>query len=244
MKNRTSRRFAAFALLPLLAVAAPVVQAETKPRAAKANPRPADEPLAPVPFSDDFSGVKLAPHWIQKYEPPQFYIENGVMVAEQTNPKHGATTRLWIPFKDVTIEFDARFDGATSFNAVIEDKSATDVTWAGHAARFSIRGDSAMVSDDIHGFYNLKYRNLPIEERRAATVGTNVTKPLPTPANDGKWHNYRFQIRGENARLYYDGKLVAEITSPGFADPNKDQFGFTVNGSKLYIDNVKVTPGS
>jgi len=190
---------------------------------------------------DDFSSGGMDARWVEKRKPAEFSVQNGVLVARQTNPDHGAVLRAQVPFRDAVMEFDARFVDGRSFNAAIEDKGASKITHAGHLARISVSGKGVSLSDDIQGKFNLEYRKLPEDQRAAKIAGTEVRKQLATPPNDGQWHRYRFEIRGDRASVFYDGQPIAELVSPGFAHPTKTQFGFTVNG-EIHFDNIRITP--
>ena len=194
-------------------------------------------------YVDQFFGSELSSAWVQGYEPVQFWVEDGHLVGRQLNPKHGATIRVFIDkTADIVFTFDAKFSGKSQFNAVMGDPDSKDYTWAGHVARFSVRAKSINLSDDIEGFMKLEHRAMPKEERAAAAAPHRSDFKTAAPLNDGQWHNYRMETRGETATLWLDGELLGELTSPGFAHPGKTRFGFTVDGEEVQFDNVVVAP--
>lgn len=201
------------------------------------------DPVGPA-YADDFSAAKLSKAWVQNYDVPQFTAENGVMVGRQINPKHGATVRVFIDkTADVVFAFDAKFSGNSGFNAVIGDPDSKKYTWAGHLARFSVRKNSINLSDDVEGFMKLEHRNMSKEDRDAAAAPHRMDMKPPAPLNDGEWHSYRLEIRGETATLFLDGTKLGELTSDGFDHPGKTRFGFTVNGgAEIHFDNLEIAP--
>ena len=70
--------------------------------------------------SDDFERTVLG-DW--KAVIPTFTVTNGVLVGRQTRDAHGSVGAVKAAFKDGVIEFKFRFEGATSFNAVCDDKA-------------------------------------------------------------------------------------------------------------------------
>ena len=201
------------------------------------------EPVGPQ-FSDDFSAGKLSSAWVQSYKEPQFVAENGTMVGRQINPDHGATVRVFInKTANVSFAFDAKFTGKGGFNAVIGDPDSANYTHAGHLARFSVRPKGINLSDDVEGFMKIAHRDLPKAERDAAAAPHRTDFKTEGALNDGEWHNYRLEIRGETATLWVDGKKLGELTSDGFDHPGKTRFGFTVNGGDaIHFDNVEIAP--
>ena len=230
MQSHRNRRRYAFASLAGLLFAGSAIAAD-------------GIPVGPS-FSDEFSGDELSDAWVQSYDVPQFTVEDGTMVGRQLNPKHGATLRVFIDkTADVVFAFDAKFSGKSNFNAVIGDPDSRDYTWAGHLARFSVRGNDITVSDDVEGFMKLQHRSLPKEERAAASAPHRTSVKPIQPLNDGEWHSYRFEIHGETAKLFVDDEMLVEFTSDGFDHPGKTRFGFTVNGTDaIYFDNVEIAP--
>ena len=194
-------------------------------------------------YVDFFSGAALSEAWEQGYEPVQFAVENGHLVGRQVNPKHGATIRVFVDkTTDVVFAFEAKFSGKSNFNAVMGDPDSKDYTWAGHLARFSVRANTINLSDDVEGFMKLEHRALPKDQRDAASAAHRTDFKPSAPLNDGAWHSYRMETHGETAKLYVDGELLGELTSPGFKHPGKTRFGFTVNGEEVRFDNVVVAP--
>lgn len=194
-------------------------------------------------YVDQFFGTQLNSAWVQGYQPVQFAVEDGNLVGRQLNPKHGATIRVFVDkTDDMVFTFDAKVSGKSTFNAVIGDPDSNNYTWAGHVARISVRAKSINLSDDIEGFMKLDHRKLPKEARDAASAAHRKDLKLAAPLNDGQWHNYRMETRGQTARVWLDGQMVGELTSPGFAHPGKTRFGFTVDGEEVRFDNVVVAP--
>ena len=199
-------------------------------------------------FEDDFEGREtLGDGYINKDKSGKAWtIKNGVLFANQVNPKHGCVMRKAMKFDDLDVEFDFRFNGGKRFNFVVDDKREKSVH-AGHICRVSVFRKGLMVADDKTGAMNLEVRaqrknpNLPADQKTALEQLLDRTRTnAKATIKPRQWHTLRVQIQGDTMRALLDGELVAELTSPGFAHPNKTQFGMTVNGTTIDFDNLKV----
>lgn len=200
-----------------------------------------------APYEDTFSGAELGPGWYMWKKPHQFHVENGMLVGIRTDPGHGANLAFRIPMADVDVEFDAKFSDPKGFSASFEDKSEEGRahSHAGHVARLTVKASSAMMADEFDGRFNLalRERNLSKEELDKVLAPTRQNFKLASAANDGSWHTYRMEVRGQTVKVFYDGVALGELTSSGVANPNKSQFGLNVGTeTPVYFDNLTITP--
>ena len=113
----------------------------------------AQKPAQPVAkmgaliFSDDFERTGLGA-WKQNCQ--TFAVADGVMKGSQTRAGHGAVGAIHVAFSDAVIEFKFRIEGATSINAVCDDK-AWKSTHAGHICRATITPKLIRLGDDKEG---------------------------------------------------------------------------------------------
>ncbi|MCB1210496.1 MAG: DUF1080 domain-containing protein [Verrucomicrobiales bacterium] len=199
-------------------------------------------------FADDFENrTELGAAYTVKSDwAESFKVTNGKLVISQVNPNHGAVLRKDIPFKDLDLEFDLRFNGGTSFNLVINDQNEKSV-WSGHVSRVVFTPKKLSIKDDKKGSMNLEVRkqrldkNLSAEKKKAledllAETETNAKVDL----KPNEWHHVRVRIIGDRMDAWIAGNKVAELTSPGIAHPTKTSFGFTVTGTSIDFDNIKM----
>lgn len=190
-------------------------------------------------MEDTFDRTEIGDSWSGHMH--SFSIEEGVLVASQSpDAGHGAVIRTPLDFKDVTIDFDVRFEGGERFNFVIDDKNCKEVH-AGHICRVSITRKKLTVQDDRTGAMNLELRalkDLPEHKERIASLLESKKSSGKVDFRDDRWYHMKVTIHGERMQAFVDGKRVAELVSEGFAHPTKTQFGFTVTGRNILFDNV------
>ena len=207
------------------------------------GPTPMGEAAKPAMLDDQFVHGLNSDRWVQHYKPAQFTSEDQVLIGRRLNPGHGATLRTFVPkTRDVVFEFDAQFSGASNWGAVMGDPDGTDVSHAGHIVRINVGPDKITLSDDRMGQFNHAIRALPQEDQDAKTAATKESFAPVAKLNDGKWHHYRLETRGDVASLFVDSELVMSFASPGFAYPGKQRFGFNVGKGEAQFDNVLIAP--
>lgn len=175
-----------------------------------------------------------------------FSVKDGVLIGKQVKDDHGSTIRKPYNFADIDVEFNFRFNGGQRFNFVMDDKKEKSVH-AGHICRVSISPRSLKIGDDKTGVMNSKLRaqrqdkKLGSEDRKTleALLATKQTTSK-IKLEKGRWHHLRVRIKGDVLAAFLNGEKVARLQSPGFAHPTKTQFGFTVTGSTIDFDNLKV----
>lgn len=205
-----------------------------------------------VIFADDFENrSELGAQYSAKSEwSESFKVTDGKLVISQLNPGHGAVLRKDITFKDLDLEFDFRFNGGKSFNVVINDQQEKSV-WSGHVSRVSITPKKLTIGDDKTGSMNLEVRkqrldkNLPADKKKELEALLAKTQTaVDVDLKPGEWHRVRVCIQGDTMEAWVAGKKVAMLRSPGFAHPTKTSFGFTVNGTSIEYDNIKMLEAS
>ncbi len=199
-------------------------------------------------FNDDFKGrTEIGENYrtgrgMQK----AWAVVDETLVGKQINDSHGAVIRTDIEFDDIDITFDFRFQGGRSFNVVIDDKNEKSVH-AGHICRVSVFPKRLIIGDDKTGAMNLEVRALrqrkdlsKREKNKLKNVLAKTTANAKVSIKPGQWHQLRVRIKGEVMKAFLDGKQVTTLRSPGIGHPTKTEFGFTVNGSAIEYDNLKV----
>lgn len=207
------------------------------------GPTPAGAAAKPAWVDEQFKYGLNATLWKQHFKPAQFVSEDQLLIGRRLDPGHGATLRTFVPkHRDVMFEFDARYSGDARWGAVIGDPDAKDMVHAGHNVRINVNPADIHFSDDRMGQFNLAYRQLPAAERDKKIAGTKQIITPAKPLNDGQWHHYRIETRGEIGRLFIDGELVKEFASPGFAHDGKQRYGFNIGHGQAEFDNVLIAP--
>lgn len=199
-------------------------------------------------FADDFENrSELGAAYTFKSEISEsFQVRNGILVIRQVNPAHGAVLRKDIAFQDLDLEFDVRFNGGRSFNVVINDQQEKSV-WSGHVSRVVISPTKLTLGDDKTGSMNLKVRaqrldkNLPAEKKKSLeALLASTQSTVAVDLKPGQWHRLRIRILGDTMEAWVAGAKVATLRSPGIAHPTKTSFGFTVNGTSIEYDNIRM----
>ncbi len=201
-----------------------------------------DQPLAKrgtLIFSDDFERHELGA-WKQVCR--TFTVADGVLKGSQTRDDHGAVGSVHVAFCDAVIEFKFLFEGATSINAVCDDKAWKD-SHAGHICRATITPKLIRLGDDKEGGMRNDIFEMRKDPKRKAEGDKHMegrTKTFPMPITTGAWHKLVMEITGDEMRVSLDGKPVGRLKSAGFAHPTKSDFHFTVNGEDVLFDDVRI----
>lgn len=191
-------------------------------------------------FSDDFARAELGKTW--NVHPNSYVIKDGVLIASQRpDADHGAVSETLVDFKDAVIEFSFKFDGATSFNVVIDDKKYKG-SHAGHICRVVINPKNITVGDDKEGIMKngiFEARRDPKQRNEANKLIRGRASTRPVTLNKGQWYTMTVEILGDEMLASLDGKPLVYLKSPGIDHTTKTDFGFTVNGRSIEYDNVK-----
>lgn len=191
-------------------------------------------------FSDEFERGDVGERW--RVSVRAFSIVDGSLKAQQMRADHGAVGAIEAPMKDGVVEFRFRFDGATSINAVWDDKNFTG-SHAGHICRVAITPRAIRIGDDREGAMRpdiLAMRGDPARkaEREKLLAGRGAN--FPAKIEQGRWYRLRAEIAGDELRVSLDGAPVGALRSPGIAHPTKTHFHFTVSGMDAHFDDVRV----
>ena len=204
-----------------------------------------DAPARPLPkpgsliVADDFERDQLSP-WRQVCQ--TFTIADGVMKGSQTRDDHGAVGSIKAAFQDGVIEFKFRFEGATSINAVWDDKDWRG-THAGHICRVAITPKQIRLGDDKEGVMRndiFEMRKDPARKAEADKLLVGRGQAIATKIEPQRWYRMRVEIVGDEMRVSLDDKPVGYLKSPGLAHPTKSDFHFTVSGKDALFDDVRI----
>jgi len=191
-------------------------------------------------FKDDFSRTELGSEW--RAVVPTFTVADGVMRGSQTRDGHGAVGSVKAAFKDGAIEFKFRLEGATSINAVCDDK-AFKGSHAGHICRVAITPKQIRLGDDKEGVMRndiFEMRKDPARKAEADKLIAGRGAAVPASLEPHRWYTMRIEIAGDEIRAALDGKVIGQLKSPGIAHPTKSDFHFTVSGKDALFDDVTI----
>ncbi|MBD3676216.1 MAG: DUF1080 domain-containing protein [Planctomycetaceae bacterium] len=200
------------------------------------------EPLAEkgeLVFTDDFEREGLG-EW--KALIPGFSVNDGVLKGWQAKDDHGAVGRVYRPMKDAIVEFKFKLDGSNRFNVVFDDKNYKG-SHAGHIARVAFSPAQIRLGDDKEGIMRndiFAMRRDPKQKAKADELIKDRGSVAKVKVDAGKWHHVVIEIVGDRMRVSFDGEPVGYLQSPGLAHPTKESVHFTVNGSGVLYDNVKI----
>lgn len=190
-------------------------------------------------FADDFSRAELGA-WRSSI--PTFTVGDGVLKGSQTRSNHGAVTRVSVPFKDAIVECRFRFEGATSFNVVFDDK-AHKGSHAGHICRVAVTPRQIRLGDDKEGVMRndiFEMRKDPKRKAEADKLLAGRSQAAPVKLEQHRWYRLVVEIVGERMRVSLDDKPLGYLKSPGIGHATKTEFGFTVSGKDAHFDDVRV----
>ncbi len=193
-------------------------------------------------FSDDFDRTELG-EW--KSVIPTFTVEEGALKAVQTRDDHGAVGRVHRPMRDVVVSFKFKLVGSTTFNAVFDDQQFKG-SHAGHICRVAFTPKQIRIGDDKEGVMRndlFEMRKDPTKKAEADALLQGRSAAAPIALEQEKWHEVLIEVLGDQMRVVLDGKPVIYLKSPGIAHETKSSFHFTVNGSGLLFDEVRIWDG-
>ncbi len=220
-------KFITFLCLTTLAAAADI---PSEPIAQKGEPI----------LTDDFERTDLG-DW--KSLIPTFTVEGGALKGVQTRADHGAVGRVYRPMKDVVVEFRLQLVGSTGFNAVFDDQKFKG-SHAGHICRVAFAPTQIRLGDDKEGVMRndiYEMRKDPAHKKEADKLlegrgsATTITK-----LEQQKWYQVIIELKGDQLRVSLDGKPLAFLKSSGIAHETKSSFHFTVNGTGVLFDDVRI----
>jgi hypothetical protein len=200
-------------------------------------PLAAAEPV----FFDDFSRADLG-EW--KVVIPTFSVQDGVLKGVQTRDDHGAVGRIHRPMRDVRVEFQFQLVGSTGFNAVFDDQKHKG-SHAGHICRVAFTPRQIRLGDDKEGVMRndiFALRKDPARKAEADKLLVGRSASAPAQLQQQHWHQVAITLVGDTMTVSLDGQPAGSLKSPGLAHPTKSSFHFTVNGSGVLFDNVRITP--
>ncbi len=206
--------------------------------AAEVPSQPLGKKGAPV-FTDDFARPELGKAWRVAF--PTFAPADGVLAADQTNPKHGAVASVKVGQKDMIIEFKFRLEGATSIAAVCDDHGYKD-SHGGHICRVSMTPSAMYLGDDKERLSTAmeKMRDDPQRKEEYRKLSAPRQQSIQTKFEAGRWYQVTMEIVGDEMRVTLDGKPVGYLKSSGLAHPTKSDLHFTVNGGKASFDDLGI----
>jgi len=200
------------------------------------------EPLAEkgeLIFSDEFDRDVLG-EW--KTIIPGFSVNDGVLKGWQAKDDHGAVGRVYRPMKNVIVEFKFKLDGSNRFNVVFDDKNYKG-SHAGHIARVAFSPTQIRLGDDKEGIMRndiFAMRRDPQQKAKADELIKDRGSVVKVKVDAGTWHHVMIEIVGDRMRVSFDGEPVGYLQSPGLAHPTKESVHFTVKGTGVLYDDVKI----
>jgi hypothetical protein len=167
-------------------------------------------------FSDDFSGAVPATAWVGKVG--TWEVVDGVAkMSERAEDKHGAVRRHPGKYRNATIEFKFRFDGASQIVLMVNEPGA-------HVGLVYITPTQTYLQTG----------------KRAGNVGEAVklasTDQTVAP---GKWHRAVVEFRGRVVTAQIDGQQTIQGENERL-DVDKNDLAFMVVGVSGLLDDVKV----
>lgn len=190
-------------------------------------------------FVDDFDRIELG-EW--KVVIPGFKVENGVLVATQERDDHGAVGRAYLPMKDVIVSFRFKLEGSHGFNLVFDDKNHK-ASHAGHICRIAVVKNQIRLGDDKEGVMRndiFEMRRDPATKAKAEEMLEGRGARVKATIESEKWYTMTVEIKNDEMRASLDGTPLIYLKSPGIAHPTKESLHFTVNGTGVHFDDVKV----
>jgi len=188
------------------------------------------EPAA-GPFSDDFNRAQLGPEWLAT-DPAAVSIENGALVVQRAH-NHPVWLRKPIP-EDVVIDLDAWTDSP-------EGDMKVEVFGDGQSFH---RGDPRGAYDAT-GYVLVMggWRNtLSAIARQHEHAADRVTRAEPSVVPGRKYH-WTIRRQGRVLTWLVDGKPFLTLDDPDpLRGPGHRFFAFSGWESKVYFDNLKISP--
>src|SRR4051812_36028176 len=206
-------------------------------------------------FSDDFEGAEPARVWHKVV--PTFTVEKGTLKGTQTRDQnipaadgkpavtaHAAVHGLEIPTKDSVVEVRIRFEGASMIDVEFDDRKYTGAHY-GHLCRAQVRLNGVTIIDERDGsmrndIYEMSQDPTKKAERAKLLAGRQVTYPLATKLETGKWYTFVVETIGDEMRVTLDGKPAGYLKSSGIGHSTKSKIELGVAGKDGYFDDIKV----
>jgi hypothetical protein len=198
-----------------------------------------------VLFTDQFEREMLGDGWQASQR--SFAIKDGVMIGGMRDEAtHPAIVKVSKDFRDIVLRFDFRFDGAKSFNIVFNDINEKSVH-SGHVARMTVSPKLLTLTDDKSGLMSLEWvnkRNDPKFKEQVDQVRKEKSRSFPFDWQPGRWYTLLMEVAGDEMLVSIDGRPTAYFRTPGFGQPNKTSFHFSISGRDLSVDNLTAWKGA
>ncbi len=199
------------------------------------------QPLAgkePSVFADDFNRAELGD--AGRITTPSFVIADGALKAVQTQA-HSAVGMVKVGRKDVVIEFKFRIGGASSINAVCNDRDYKE-GHAGHICRVSLSPRQIFLADDKerlrHEIEEMKKD--PARKAEVAKLVAGRSVGVPMSLDPDRWYRLSIAIVGDEMRVSLDDKAVGFLKSSGLAHSLKSDFYLAVSGKDALFDDLRI----
>jgi hypothetical protein len=193
-------------------------------------------------FEDRFDAGPPAAHWRSHWADLKV-LDGALRIGQAKDASHGAVLDTLVDFSDIEIAFRLRFDGAKQLNVVMDDRNHKG-SHAGHICRVILRSDSVLLGDDKTGIMENRIfamRRDPEKKEEAEGLLTGKSKRIPVQLTTGEWHSVKVSIRGDVLAVTLNGQVVGSLRSAGIGHGTKTDFGFTVPGRFVLIDDVVAT---
>ncbi|HLX63478.1 MAG TPA: hypothetical protein VKX17_19565 [Planctomycetota bacterium] len=198
-------------------------------------------------FEDDFARAEMAPKW--KVGKGFFTLKDGVVTAaENPDDKHGAYAYVQpsFVFKDIVVEYSAKFDGGKALHLMINDNKYKE-SHAGHILRATLYPAKVDVADYKFGamkneiFDKMKDPATTAEEKTKLRASIKDKQAaFKTDLDLSQWHVVRVEIAGDEMLVSLDGKPAAYIKSQGIDHPTKNAIGFEIAGKASDFKAMKI----
>ncbi|HEY6167231.1 MAG TPA: hypothetical protein VI454_04270 [Verrucomicrobiae bacterium] len=191
-----------------------------------------------VIFSDDFNRAELGAAWRVLH--PECVLADGALKISQVK-EHSAVGMVKVGAKDVTVEFRFRLGGATSINAVFNDRDFKE-GHGGHLARVSLSPRQIFLADDKERLRHEieEMRKDPKRKAEATQLTAGRSVGFPIKLDPTRWYQLAITVLGEEMRVSLDGKNVGSLKSSGIAHPVKSDFYFSVSGKDALFDDLRI----
>lgn len=198
-------------------------------------------------FSDDFSAPELTKSWRILW--PGLTVADGVLNISQAKPEHSAVGLVPVGSKDLIISFKFKLGGASSINAVCNDRDYKE-GHGGHICRVSLLPRQILLADDKERLTK-EIEEMKKDPSRKAEVEKLVagrSHSVPMKLDPARWYEFVMEIVGDEMRVRLDGKPAGFLKSSGLAHPLKSDFYFAVSGKDALFDDLRILaaekPGS
>jgi hypothetical protein len=207
--------------------------------AVAAEPPPSPAKKGALIFSDDFSAPVLGQAWRILW--PDVTVAGGALNLSQLKPEHSAVGQVAVGRKDLIIAFRFKLGGASSINAVCNDRDYKE-GHGGHLCRVSLSPKQIFLADDKERLRREieEMKKDPARQAEAAQLVAGRTRNIPTVLDPTRWYELVIEIVGDEMRVSLDGQAVGWLKSSGLAHPMKSDFYFAVSGRDACFDDVRI----